>query len=53
MVRIGNTFFQQIAETSREFEKCFPGASNSSSPLLMWMEEEVEWFAEKIGIISN
>jgi len=48
VVRIGNTFFQQIAETSREFEKCFPGASNSSSPLLMWMEEEVEWFAEKI-----
>jgi len=44
--RIGTTFFQQIAETSREYDKCFPVGGSTSSLLLMWLEEEVEWFAE-------
>jgi len=45
--RCGNTFFQQIAETAREFDKCFTGgeAMNGTS-LLVWLDAEVHWFSE-------
>jgi len=45
--RIGNTFFQQIAETAREFDKCFSGGENmSGTSLLVWLDGEVQWFTE-------
>ena len=40
--------FLQTAEASREFDKCFPGQRDRSSAFLMWAEEEVEWFAERL-----
>ena len=62
--RLGTAFFQQIVEACREFDKCFPGqrsyfATNNivmitlcsrdkTSALLMWTEEEVEWFADRL-----
>eukprot|EP00088_Acartia_fossae_P007094 TRINITY_DN13295_c0_g1_i1.p1 TRINITY_DN13295_c0_g1~~TRINITY_DN13295_c0_g1_i1.p1 ORF type:complete len:737 (+),score=136.76 TRINITY_DN13295_c0_g1_i1:32-2242(+) len=45
--RIGNTFFQQISETAREFDKCFSGGENmSGTSLLVWLDSEVQWFAD-------
>lgn len=46
--RLATAFFQQTAEAAREFDKCFPGLPARSSALLMWAEEEVEWFAERL-----
>jgi len=46
--RLGTAFFQQVAEACREFDKCFPGQSDRSSALLMWTEEEIEWFADRL-----
>jgi hypothetical protein len=33
----------------REFDKCFPGHKSSASPLLMWIDAEVEWFSDKVN----
>ena len=46
--RLAAAFFQQTAEAAREFDKCFPGQQARCSALLMWAEEEVEWFAERL-----
>ena len=46
--RLATAFFLQTAEASREFDKCFPGQRDRSSAFLMWAEEEVEWFAERL-----
>jgi len=46
--RLGTAFFQQIVEACREFDKCFPGQRDKTSALLMWTEEEVEWFADRL-----
>ena len=46
--RLATAFFLQSAEASREFDRCFPGQRDRCSALLMWAEEEVEWFAERL-----
>ena len=46
--RLATAFFLQTAEASREFDRCFPGQRDRCSALLMWAEEEVEWFAERL-----
>jgi len=46
--RLGTAFFQQVCEACREFDKCFPGQRDISSALLMWTEEEIEWFADRL-----
>lgn len=46
--RLGTSFFQQVAEGGREFDKCFPGQRASDSSFLMWTEEEIEWFADRL-----
>merc|ERR1712126_268902 len=47
--RLGTAFFHQITETCKEFDKCFPGLSEKASSLLVWTEEEVDWFAERLN----
>ena len=46
--RLATAFFLQSAEASREFDRCFPGQRDRCSALLMWAEDEVEWFAERL-----
>ena len=46
--RLASAFFLQSAEASREFDRCFPGQRDRCSALLMWAEDEVEWFAERL-----
>jgi len=46
--RLANTFFHQVAEGGREFERCFPGERDSNSSFLQWTEEEIEWFADRL-----
>jgi len=46
--RLGTSFFQQVSEGGREFDKCFPGKRASDSAFLMWTEEEIEWFADRL-----
>jgi hypothetical protein len=37
-----------FARYCREFDKCFPSEKSSASPLLMWIDLEVEWFSDKV-----
>jgi len=47
--RLGSAFFHQISCACSEFDKCFPGQSDRASSLLMWAEEEVDWFADRLN----
>jgi len=47
--RLGSAFFHQISETCKEFDKCFPGDNEKASSLLMWTEEEIDWFVDRLN----